>query len=387
MSKQSQSIRIQMDAQEGDHQQQRGAGRAETREQAHGKQQQEASQVREHRKKGGEERGQGNSVKQHPERQRWAEWSSQAEHSSGNHVAKLDGLNEDSLKHGASKTGTLKISVLNGRQKICGKDQILETACTGSSPPYIFKTSRDQEFKDGSFPLFLLPQEPKGIHLFYLLRVPVEHYTHWFGRPIFWTEPEKEEEKQLVGLFDDNSVCIGEGNGTPLQYSCLENPMDRGARVFLHYKGQEFTQGASGYTLSTRSPRKRQDGDGEVKSLSANVGDTEGMSSNPTSRRFPEGGNGNPLQYSCLENPMDRRAWQPTVHEVTKRWTRLNTPAFLVTIVTNNGSELQRDGRAARGKARDPKNIHTNNEFFYQRHEEESDDLVEIRWASQVAQR
>ena len=63
------------------------------------------------------------------------------------------------------------------------------------------------------------------------------------------------------------------------------------------------------------------------------------MGSNPTSRRFPEGGNGNPLQYSCLENPMDRRAWQPTVHEVTKRWTRLNTPAFLVTIVTNNVNE------------------------------------------------
>ena len=45
-----------------------------------------------------------------------------------------------------------------------------------------------------------------------------------------------------------------------------------------------------------------------------------------------------------------------------------------------------RAGRAAWGKARDPKNIHTNNEFFYQRHEE-SDDLVEIRWASQVTQR
>ena len=51
--------------------------------------------------------------------------------------------------------------------------QILETTCTGSSPRYVFKTSRDQVFKDGSFPLSLLPWEPKGIHLFYLLRVPV----------------------------------------------------------------------------------------------------------------------------------------------------------------------------------------------------------------------
>ena len=36
------------------------------------------------------------------------------------------------------------------------------------------------------------------------------------------------------------------------------------------------------------------------------------------SGRFPEEGNGSPLQYSCLENPMDRRAWQVTVHEVTR---------------------------------------------------------------------
>ena len=36
--------------------------------------------------------------------------------------------------------------------------------------------------------------------------------------------------------------------------------------------------------------------------------------------RSPEEGNGNPLQYSCLENPMDRGAWQTTVHGVTKNW-------------------------------------------------------------------
>ena len=42
------------------------------------------------------------------------------------------------------------------------------------------------------------------------------------------------------------------------------------------------------------------------------------MGSNPKSRRFPGGGNGNPLQYSCLENSMDRRAWQAIVHGVTE---------------------------------------------------------------------
>ena len=40
--------------------------------------------------------------------------------------------------------------------------------------------------------------------------------------------------------------------------------------------------------------------------------------------RCPGEGNGNPLQYSCLGNPMDRGAWQATVHGVTKNWTRLS---------------------------------------------------------------
>ena len=40
--------------------------------------------------------------------------------------------------------------------------------------------------------------------------------------------------------------------------------------------------------------------------------------------RSPAEGRGNPLQYSCLENPVDRRAWWATVHRVSKSWTRLN---------------------------------------------------------------
>ena len=45
---------------------------------------------------------------------------------------------------------------------------------------------------------------------------------------------------------------------------------------------------------------------------------------NPGSGRSPGEGNGNPLQYSCLGNPMDRGAWQATVHRVTKSWTQLS---------------------------------------------------------------
>ena len=55
-----------------------------------------------------------------------------------------------------------------------------------------------------------------------------------------------------------------------------------------------------------------------VKNLPANVGDTGDVGLIPGSGRSPGEGNDNPLQYSCLENPMDRGAWQVTVHGVTK---------------------------------------------------------------------
>ena len=71
---------------------------------------------------------------------------------------------------------------------------------------------------------------------------------------------------------------MGEGNGTPLQYSCLENPMDGGAWwVSVHRVAKSWT------------------------SLS----------------RIGEG-NGNPLQHSCLENPRDGRAWSAAVYGVTQ---------------------------------------------------------------------
>ena len=51
---------------------------------------------------------------------------------------------------------------------------------------------------------------------------------------------------------------------------------------------------------------------------SCNAGDTEDMDLIPWSGRSPRGGNGNPLQHSCLENFMDRGAWWATVYRVTK---------------------------------------------------------------------
>ena len=58
-----------------------------------------------------------------------------------------------------------------------------------------------------------------------------------------------------------------------------------------------------------------------IKNKPTNSGDIRHMGSNLGSGRFPGEGDGNPLQQSCLENSMDRGAWQFTVHEVSKSWT------------------------------------------------------------------
>ena len=55
-----------------------------------------------------------------------------------------------------------------------------------------------------------------------------------------------------------------------------------------------------------------------VKNPPANEGDTRDAGLIPGSERSPGGGNGNPLQYSCLENAMDRGAWQAAVHGVAE---------------------------------------------------------------------
>ena len=61
-----------------------------------------------------------------------------------------------------------------------------------------------------------------------------------------------------------------------------------------------------------------------VKNLPANTGDAGDTGSAPGSGRSPGGGNGNSLQYSCLENSRDRGAWWATVYGVTRSQTRLS---------------------------------------------------------------
>ena len=67
----------------------------------------------------------------------------------------------------------------------------------------------------------------------------------------------------------------------------------------------------------------------EFKASACNAGD---LGSIPGSGRSPGEGNGNPLQYSCLENPMDRGAWWAAVHGIAKSRTRLSDFTKVVNI-------------------------------------------------------
>ena len=77
-------------------------------------------------------------------------------------------------------------------------------------------------------------------------------------------------------------------------------------------------------------------GGSEGKASAYNAGD---LGLIPGSGRSPEE-NGNPLQYSCLENPMDRGAWLATVHGVAKSWTRLSDFTIYLSISNCNSMTL-----------------------------------------------
>ena len=106
---------------------------------------------------------------------------------------------------------------------------------------------------------------------------------------------------------------IGEGNGNPLQYSYQENPGtgEPGGLPSLgsHRVGHDWSDLAAAAAV--------------IKNLPASAGDIIDAGLIPGSGRSPEGGHGNPLQYSCLENPMNRGAWWATVLRVMQSRTQL----------------------------------------------------------------
>ena len=76
-----------------------------------------------------------------------------------------------------------------------------------------------------------------------------------------------------------------------------------------------------------------------VKKLLANAGDIRDVGLIPGLRRFPGGGHGNPLQYSCLENPMDRGAWLAIVYRVIELGHRLKQLSMHTWGVAGRGME------------------------------------------------
>ena len=127
----------------------------------------------------------------------------------------------------------------------------------------------------------------------------------------------------------------GEGNGNPLQYSCLENPMDRGAWQATVHGGPRV-----GHDLVTKPPSRRSYcflGWSAGKELACNTGDTGDVGLIPGLGGSSGVGHGNPLQYSCLGNPLDREAWwamfmgsQRETTEATEHSTQGLTGAILL---------------------------------------------------------
>ena len=118
-----------------------------------------------------------------------------------------------------------------------------------------------------------------------------------------------------LGPIPGSARSPGEGNGNPLQYSCLENPMDGGAWWATVHRSQSQTRLCDFTSLSLylclRLPRwySGKESASQCRFLGWEDPLKEGMAT--------------PFQYSCLENPMDRGAWCATVHRVTKSQTQL----------------------------------------------------------------
>ena len=119
-------------------------------------------------------------------------------------------------------------------------------------------------------------------------------------------------------------MLFGEGNENPLQSSCLENPRDVGAWwAAIYGVAQSRTRLKRLSSSSSRQCCWASQVELVVKNLPANAGNAGDTGLIPGSGRSPGEGHSNPLQYSCLENFMDRGAWQATVHRVSKSRTGL----------------------------------------------------------------
>ena len=118
--------------------------------------------------------------------------------------------------------------------------------------------------------------------------------------------PANTRDVRDADLIPGSGRSPGEENGNPLQYSCLENPMDRGAWWATVHGVKELDTTEQLTLLHLEGVPGHSVG----KETACNAGDPGSL---PGLGRSPGEGNGHLLQYSCLENPMDRGAWRATV--------------------------------------------------------------------------
>ena len=146
-----------------------------------------------------------------------------------------------------------------------------------------------------------------------------------------WNDQDRfQGEDNLTGTWRIFRTLIsGEGNGYPLLYPCLENPMDRGAWQVTVHGVTESQTGLSDYYYCYPLPITRWlcvifldfPGGSDGKKSACNSGDPGSI---PGLGRSLGKGNGNPPQYSCLENSMDRGVWLVKVHGFAKSQTQMN---------------------------------------------------------------
>ena len=133
--------------------------------------------------------------------------------------------------------------------------------------------------------------------------------------------PADTRDARDTGLIPWSGRSVGEENVNPLQDSCLENPIATEEPGGLQSLGCEEL----GTTEHTHKVALA------VTDLPANAADIRHTGSIPGLGRRLGGGHGNPLQYSCLEIPMDRGAWRTTANRVAESRTqlkRLSMPSY-----------------------------------------------------------
>ena len=125
---------------------------------------------------------------------------------------------------------------------------------------------------------------------------------------------------EIIQVFPPN---IGEEISPTLLGTCLKPPCNK----------RKINRRKTEFNNMCTSSMGFLGGSSVVKNLPVNAGDVVSI---PGSGKSPGGWHGYPLQYSCLENPMDREAWQARVHRVTKSQTQLRLSTYEYTLQLNN---------------------------------------------------